>query len=312
MVRAEPYGKAATSVRLPTVRKEAKPMKLLGQDTTDRRLGVVSALLWLLALVGGLAQPAAAEEEIWLDLKGDLFGERTILDGSDWLALEAPKRAHDAAIVPIEIVALQPQGETYIQSITLVIDANPAPVAAVFHLGPQSGYASIGTRVRVNAYSHVRAIAETSDGRLFMTSRFVKASGGCSAPAGKDMDEAMANLGKMRLRQFGADPFEGDPASDIRLHEAQLQIRHPNNSGLQMDQITRYYIPAHFVRDIEILRDGEPLLTVEGAISLSEDPSLRFRFLGKPSGRLTARVTDTEDQTFVKSWEIQADTASGS
>ena len=65
---------------------------------------------------------------------------------------------------------------------TLVVDANPAPVAAVFNMSPENGVATISTRLRINAYSHVRAIAETSDGELFMATRFVKASGGCSAP----------------------------------------------------------------------------------------------------------------------------------
>ena len=34
-----------------------------------------------------------------------------ISDGSEWLALEAPYRAHDAAIVPIKITALKPQDD---------------------------------------------------------------------------------------------------------------------------------------------------------------------------------------------------------
>lgn len=262
-----------------------------------------------IAAAGGTAQAA---EDIWSELKEDLFGERQILDGSDWLALEAPYRAEDAAIVPIDILALKPQGETYIKSITLVIDENPAPVAAVFSLGQQSGLASISTRVRVNAYSNVRAIAETNEGRLYMTSRFVKASGGCSAPANKDPEQALANLGKMRLRQFGstqAAELDGLPAG---LREAQLMIRHPNYSGLQMDQVTRNYTPAHFVRDIEIRQGDDLLLAVEGAISLSEDPSVRFRFLPNGAKSLTAHIIDTEDQSFTKSWTLENPASSGS
>mgnify|MGYP002150436774 CR=1 FL=1 len=52
--------------------------------------------------------------------------------------------------------------------------------------------AEIETRVRVDAYSHVRAIAEASDGQLYAVTRFVKASGGCSAPAGSDAQAAAA------------------------------------------------------------------------------------------------------------------------
>ena len=43
----------------------------------------------------------------------------------------------------------------------------------------------ISTRVRVNNYTDVHAVAELSDGKLYMTKTYVKASGGCSAPATK-------------------------------------------------------------------------------------------------------------------------------
>ena len=60
------------------------------------------AFAGLLAVVAGAALPAAATEDVWSDLKGDLFGDREILDGAGWLVLEAPYRAEDAAIVPTE------------------------------------------------------------------------------------------------------------------------------------------------------------------------------------------------------------------
>ncbi len=90
------------------------------------------------------------------------------------------------------------------KSLTLVIDKNPAPVAATFHFGDAAGKGDrmLSTRVRINMYSNVRAVIETTDGKLHMATKFVKASGGCSAPAGKDVDEALANLGKMQIKTF--------------------------------------------------------------------------------------------------------------
>ena len=120
-------------------------------------------------------------------------------------------------------------------NITLVIDQNPAPMAAKFQLGPDARVSEISTRVRVNNYTDVHAVAELSDGQLYMVKTFVKASGGCSAPAAKNADEAKSRLGQMRYRQF-AKAGEG-PASGAR--EAQIMIGHPNNSGLQMDQVTQ-------------------------------------------------------------------------
>lgn len=253
-------------------------------------------------------RPLFAAEDSWPDLKEEIFGDQPILDGTDWVRIEAPYRAHDAAVVPIDIAALRPQEEDrFIKSITLVIDENPAPVAAVFHLGKSIGLASLSTRVRVNAYSHVRAIAEANDGRLYMVSRFVKASGGCSAPATKDPDEALASMGRMKLRQFSAPVnATADKPAMSELREAQIMIRHPNHSGLQMDQLTRYFVPAHYVSDIEVRQGDEVILAVEGAISLSEDPSIRFHYLPNGSRQINVTIEDTEDQVFTKSWDIDA------
>ena len=60
----------------------------------------------------------------------------------------------------------------------------------------------------------MRAIAETSDGVLHMSKSFVKAAGGCSAPAAKDPAQAQADVGKMRFRVFTTTGRD----------EAQLQI----------------------------------------------------------------------------------------
>jgi len=273
-------------------------------------LGGIVALALFVAAIGVGGARAASQDDTWRDLRGDLFGDRPIGDGGEWIAIEAPYRAHDAAIVPIDITALRPQRpDSFIKTITLVIDENPAPVAAVFHLGPQSGLASISTRVRVNAYSHVRAIAETNTGELFMATRFVKASGGCSAPASKDAEDALANLGKMRLRQFAPIPAAQGQAGSPAVREAKLMIRHPNHSGFQMDQITRYYIAAHFVHDIQIRRGDDLILSVEGAISLSEDPTLRFKFLAEDDDVLHVRVEDTENQVFTQGWNVTAASA---
>lgn len=269
----------------------------------EQTIWIVLVAAMSILTAGLYTSPAGAAEDIWADIKPDIFEDRPIADGSNWLELDAPYRAHDAALVPIKIVALKRQAnDVYIKSITLVIDQNPAPLAAVFHLSRDSGLASLSTRVRVNAYTHIRAIAETSDGSLYMVSRFVKASGGCSAPSQKNLDESLAKMGRMKLRQY--TPIPPQDGSSTTISEAQLMIRHPNTSGLQMDQVTGYYIPAHFVDEIEIRRGGKTVLSIEGAISLSEDPTVRFHYVSEGETTLTARIEDTEGNVFEKSWPV--------
>ena len=128
-----------------------------------------------------------------------------------------------------------------------------------------------------------------------MAKRFVKASGGCSAPAGKDPEAALARLGKMKLRQSDAMVL-GEP------NMAQLLISHPNHTGMQMDQISRHYVPAYFVNNIEVRYGDEPVLTVESDISLSEDPSIHFHFTPREPAELSVKVTDSKDNEFSRAW----------
>lgn len=258
------------------------------------------ALSTVLVATFVLTSPALAidDEEMWPELREMLFDDRPISEGSAVIALDAPERAHDPGIVPIGIRALIPQHERhYIRTVHLIIDDNPAPVAAVFHFEPEAGEASVETRVRVNEYSHVRAIAETSDGALHMTSAYVKAAGGCAAPATKDHELAMARLGKMKLKPM--TPFEPGELNRVR-----VLLSHPNYTGMQIDQLTRNWIPPEYVDSIEVRLDDRPLLTVEGDISLSEDPAITFSFVPEAAGSLRVSASDTEGRRFEASWPV--------
>lgn len=269
---------------------------------------------WLTALLLGvmLATPAISQqsEETWKAIKPDIFGDKTILDGDDLMTMDAPMRAEDAAVVPLTVRALKPQaGETAIKAITLVIDENPAPVAAKVSFGPAAATASFSTRLRVNSYSYIRAVAEMNDGSLRMIKRFVKASGGCSAPALKDEDKSVSEIGQLRLRQFAQGDAEAKDyalaPNDLGAAEAQIMIRHPNYSGLQMDQITMLYIPARFVHEIALKRGDALVLKMEGGISISENPSFRFAFRKEGSGDLALRAEDTQNNVFEQSWPVE-------
>lgn len=264
-----------------------------------RKLCIHWGLAALLSLALGIAS-ATAEESQWPAIRETVFGDRELADGSQVLALETPKRAHDAAVVPVTIKALAPQTpDRWIKTIWLVIDENPAPVAGVFHLAADSGDATIATRVRVNAYTPVHAVAETSDGKLWVVEQFVKAAGGCSAPAMKDAEAAMARLGQMKLKPM-------TPVAPGQLATAQLLVSHPNYSGLQMDQATRNWIPPDYVRSIKVTQAGKPVLEVEGDIALSEDPSITFSYLPAATTALEVAVEDSEGRKFNKSFEVGA------
>jgi len=265
-------------------------------------------------LGGGLRAAAAAEEhDPWPDLVRDVFNSRAMTAGPGVISIDMPYRAEDAALVPVTLKTTLPAGDPRtVKTITLVIDQNPAPVAATFTPGP--GVTTIATRVRVDSYTNVHAVAELSDGSLHVAAVFVKASGGCSAPTAKNAEEARAALGQMRFRQFAtalkgaatgetAKQVDG-PASTVR--EAQIMIRHPNNSGLQRDQVTLLYVPALFVRSVRVFQGDEQVLAVDGGISLSEDPNIRFSYRNNGAAQFRVEAVDSDGHVFTGEWPVEA------
>ena len=261
-----------------------------------------------LALALGLAASLAAAQlkspedpqaqAMWNKVRSSLYGQRAIEAAPEAvLSLQAPTRAVDAAVVPVAIRTGAAAG-AHIRRLTLIIDNNPSPIAAIFDFGSDSGRADIETRVRIDEYSFVRAVAELDDGRIVMATRFVKASGGCSAPPDKDPAAASASLGRMLLR------VDGEARRGVPLL-AQLSVSHPNDSGMVMNQATRQYTPAHYLRHLQIRHAGEAVLTADLDFAISENPNFRFWFVPRRDGELTADIRDTRELRFQTALALQ-------
>ncbi len=258
---------------------------------------------WLLLVVvtaagASQAQPAQQSSARWTEIQSAILGDTAVADGAELIALDTPSRALDAAVVPVEIATRFDQtAQRHIRKLFLIIDNNPSPVAAIFEFPGDRNWKTISTRIRVNAYTDVRVVAELNDGKAYMVSNFVKASGGCSAPALKDPAAARAQLGRMKLI------VPDDNVDDLLL--AKLMVRHPNSSGLQFDQITRNYIPADYIRSIEVTYKDEPLFKVATDISISENPMIAFGFAAdSPDGSIDVQVKDSEGREFEQSFPV--------
>jgi sulfur-oxidizing protein SoxY len=263
---------------------------------------VLRPFLTILVLCGVLLAPAgpraeegeAARAQRWHDLAQAIFGERQIQEGTGIIVLDAPVRALDAALVPVTITL---SGAEPIRAIYLVIDENPSPLAAHVVFGPAADPHSLRLRVRVDQYTEVHAVAESAAGVLYETKRFVKAAGGCSAPAGSDDPAALKDIGHMKLRLVGGVVF-GRPV------EAQLLIRHPNFNGMQMNQLTRQITPAHFIQSVDVSYQGQLVFHLDGDISMSSDPVIGFGFVPKDRDRMKVVVRDSKNAIFEHSFHI--------
>ena len=243
-----------------------------------------------LAVSAGIAAAGSYQRVHWPDLKAEVYGSEVLLPGADIISLDAPVRSQNDAEVPVGIEARFLDGRG-VRSVTLIIDENPMPVSAIWTFDEPRQSVTLGANMRFDGPSPLRAVIEASDGQRYMTERFVKTSGlaTCSAPPVGDPKEAIATIGQMEL-------FDRTPPSRAvpnRLH-ARLEMRHPQHTGLQMNQITLHYILARYVEEVQVFAGEERLFTLEGSISLSEDPEIEFDFPNKGAQTLRIRMEDTE------------------
>jgi sulfur-oxidizing protein SoxY len=253
----------------------------------------VKALL-LAAVTLAAARPAAAGDDTadrWEFVRTTLFGDRPVQDAGPMLHLTIPGTL-DAALVPVTVELNLPKR---VVALSLIVDSNPSPLAATFHLGPAFTPKILKVRVRVDDYTLIHAVAETEDGALYTTSQYMKMAGGCSAPGGGDPAAVAARIGKMQLRRTRG--IEGVKVP------AELMISHPNYNGMQMDPATHHYTPARYLQKITVTTGGVTIFDLDGDISLSEDPVIGFGYAPAGDGTVDVLARDSTGAAFSRHFE---------
>jgi sulfur-oxidizing protein SoxY len=253
-------------------------------------LAMAGASMQTLAAVGGLPDASHADSSPeWDRLSAKLFPGKKIQSGSGMVQLIAPLRAAYGASVPVKVVSKIAQTPSlYVRRVHIVVDKNPSPIAAVLDLTTDAGQADFETRLRVDEYSHVRVISELSNGELHTDSRYVKTSGGCSAPPNR---EALHLIGKTMFKLPSGVAMNAPTTADVT-------VIHPNDTGFELNNVTVMFIPPHFVRSIKVSYAGKKVFDADLDFSVSENPTLRFNFVPRGPGELRADVTDSKDAQF--------------
>lgn len=270
-------------------------MRLFGRKGAV--IAACAASVFVLPPLVARADEAADRAARWKELSQAIFGGKA-LTSDDLVKLEAPERALEAAIVPVTLFT---PTDLPVKGAWLVIDENPSPLAAHFTFGPAADPHKLSMRVRVDSYTNFHAVAETADGKLHETVRFVKAAGGCSAPVGMSEDEAMQGMGFMRFRVRG-DAAPGKPVP------VTLMVWHPNFNGMQMNPVTRNYTPARYVRALDVTYNDKLVFHMDGDISISSNPVLDFSIVAAAKGTVKVVAVDSQQGRWEHSFALPVQT----
>lgn len=253
------------------------------------------------ALAALLAAGPAAAGSTWDGIRTEVWGSRPIQSGTGVVTIKAPTRPDDQRAVPVAIEAQLADGRS-IKAVSFIVDENPSPVAAVFHFAQQRERVALSAKFRFNAQTDVRAVVEASDGQLYMVSQNVRFAGGqaaCSAPPAGDPKEIAESMGRMQL----ADIPEKTAATQIN-RRVRLDLSHPNHTGMVLDQQTLLYTPLLIVSRLEVREGAEPVMTMDGSITLAQNPSIEFDYKLNGADKLTVQVQDSGGGAWEKSFPI--------
>ena len=262
------------------------------------------SIIWIVAamlLTTSLSAFAEADPKLWPVMKEAFFEKRAMKD-VDFMKVDAPKRAESGAQVPvtysIDTSAAQAAGVKIVKLYAFV-DANPIPLTAMYHLTDALGDFQLSTRIRFETDGFVRLVGEDAAGKLYLTSRPIRAAGGCGGMVSNDEAAVRAAAGKIRMKVTAPKKF-GTATS------AKVNIKHIMRTGLQRDLVSQGFLPAFYIKKATFTYAGQPLMTVDVNVGTAEDPYFKFNFIPKMAGKFELVASDNEGKQFTKAIDVKS------
>jgi sulfur-oxidizing protein SoxY len=109
---------------------------------------------------------AAATADAMADAIRKVVGTATPTEGR--VKLDVPPLVENGSTVPLTVSVESPMTEAdHVKAIHVFNEKNPQPNVFSARLGPRSGKAMVGTRIKLGDSQRIVAIAETSDGKFW-------------------------------------------------------------------------------------------------------------------------------------------------
>jgi sulfur-oxidizing protein SoxY len=261
----------------------------------------LAGLLAINAIIFGSVNIAHAEADpkLWDVVKEAFFAKRDIQE-VDFLKIDGPKRAESGAQVPVTFFYDKAAANgVVIKKIYAIVDANPIPLAATYHLTDKLGNFELATRVRYETDSFIHIVGEDANGKLYMAKREIRAAGGCGGTVDNDEAAVRAEAGKIKMNVEAPTTFG-------QANYAVFNIRHVMRTGLQRDLVSQGYVPAFYINKTEFKYNGSPVMTVDVGVGTSENPYMKFKFVPDAPGKLEVFATDNEGKLFTHAVDVKS------
>ena len=146
-----------------------------------RRKVLALAGTGIIAVAGIGILPGAANADAAAVAKAikEMIGDKKSKTGR--IKMELPQIAENGNTVPMGFEVESPMTESdYVKAVHIFAEKNPQPNVATYRFTPESGKAKVSTRMRLRKTQNVVAVAEMSDGSVYMVKTPVKVTiGGC-------------------------------------------------------------------------------------------------------------------------------------
>ncbi len=183
--------------------------------------------------------------------------------------------AENPAVVPIEVESRIPGTER----IAIIVDKNPAPLAAVFNLTP--GLTTrISTRFRIQHSTKVYVLIH-ANGKVYLTSQEVKhvTSSACGvveiSPRIHTTNTHKPGDAHIRVRRTD----DGWTVSGLFLHPMESGMRMADWNGAMktaIDARTGKPVPPLYIREVTARINDKPVMKAQWGPSISADPIIGF------------------------------------
>lgn len=253
------------------------------------------------SLLLGFSVNASAEPDpkLWPVVKEAFFAKRDIQE-VDFIKIDAPRRAESGAQVPVTYsIDNAAANGVVIKKLYAIVDANPIPLTATYHLTDMLGNFQLSTRIRFETDAFVHLVGETADGKLYGATRPIRAAGGCGGTVDGDEAEIRASAGKIKLNVQTPVKFGSETVTTFI-------IKHPMRTGLQRDLVSQGYVPAFYINKAAFTYNGKTVMSVDVGVGTSEDPYYKFDFVPNEPGILEVKATDNEGKEFSHHIDLKA------